>query len=182
MKIKLESEVEIPEGITFKIEGKEIILSNDKGELKRKITRQNIHAKVEGNKIKFNVEKGNNNDQKIINTLISHIKNMIKGLQEGFEYKLKICSSHFPMNVKIKGDEISVVNFLGEKNPRKRKIKPDTEVKINGNDITVKAIDIEKAGQMAAEIEKMTKITGRDTKTFQDGIYITHKAGKPVAK
>ena len=182
MRKEIKAEIEIPEGINFKIEDKFIKLSNDKGELLRKITRQNIIAKAEGNKITFNVQKANNNDQKIINTLLSHIKNMIKGLQEGFEYKLKICSSHFPMNVKLKNDEFSVVNFLGEKHPRKLKINPDVDVKIEGNDVTVKSMDIEKAGQVAGRIEKLTRVTGRDTRIFQDGIYITHKAGKSVIR
>lgn len=82
------------------------------------------------------------------------------------------------MNVALKGDELSIKNFLGEKVPRVMKIQPDVKVKIDGEKIVVEGIDIEKCGQCAANIEKTTRITNRDRRIFQDGIWITSKPGK----
>lgn len=119
-------------------------------------------------------------EKKIINTTASHIKNMIKGVQEGFEYKLKICISHFPISVEIEKGEAIIKNFLGEKIPRKVKIPPNADVKVERDIITVSSSDKEAAGQAAANLERSTKIKNRDRRVFQDGLFIINKAGKKI--
>jgi len=52
------------------------------------------------------------------------------------------------------------------------------EVKIEEQIIIVESPDLELAGQTAASIEKLCKITNRDRRIFQDGIYIYEKPGK----
>ena len=104
----------------------------------------------------------------------------MKGANEGFVYRMKICSGHFPMNVSNTKEEFSVKNFLGEKVPRVLKIKPGVDVKIEGDAVIVESNSKELAGQTAANIEKLTKIKNRDLRVFQDGIYITEMAGRKV--
>lgn len=113
-------------------------------------------------------------------TFKAHINNMIKGVTEGFKYRLKVVYSHFPMTVKVQGDEVVIENFLGEKNPRRAKILPGVTVKVKGSEIEVEGIDKEAVGQTAANIEQATRITKWDRRVFQDGIYIVEKAGKPI--
>jgi large subunit ribosomal protein L6 len=84
------------------------------------------------------------------------------------------------MNVKVQGDKFVIDNFLGEKYPRKAKILKNVTVEVKGQDVTLKGIDKEIVSQTAAIIEQITKITNRDLRVFQDGIYITEKDGKPV--
>jgi large subunit ribosomal protein L6 len=54
------------------------------------------------------------------------------------------------------------------------------KLKICSGHFTVTSIDIEKAGQVAASIEALTRITNKDRRRFQDGIFITSKAGKKI--
>jgi large subunit ribosomal protein L6 len=105
---------------------------------------------------------------------------MIKGVQEKFEYQLKICFSHFPINVEIKDKEAIIKNFLGEKIPRKTKILEDVEVEIDKDIIKVRSVSKELAGQVAANFEIATKIRKKDRRVFQDGIFIINKAGKEI--
>ena len=105
---------------------------------------------------------------------------MLKGVNEKFEYKLKIAYSHFPMTVDIQGNEATIKNFIGEKIPRKSKILEGTEVSIDNGIITVTSQNKELAGQTAANFEKATKIRMKDRRVFQDGIFILSKAGKEI--
>ena len=84
------------------------------------------------------------------------------------------------MNVSLNNDELQIKNFFGEKIPRILKIKEGADVKVEGEIITIESMDKEKAGQIAADIETLTKRSGFDRRIFQDGIYIIEKAGKEV--
>jgi large subunit ribosomal protein L6 len=180
MKIDLRKEIELPEGITVNLEDSLVKLKGPKGEVERSFHHPKIKVLVEGNNIVLTSEKATKREKAMVGSYESHIKNMVLGVQEGFIYKLKICSGHFPMNVSVTNEEIIIKNFLGESVPRKAKLIPKVEVKINGEEIVVSGVNKESTGQMAARIEQMCKITKRDIRIFQDGCYITHKAGKEL--
>ena len=119
-------------------------------------------------------------DKKIMNTLFSHIQNMIQGVQEKFVYELKICHGHFPFTVKIEGKKAIIKNFLGEKVDRKVDLLEGADFEIKKDLIIVRSVNKELAGQAAANFEFATKIKGRDKRVFQDGIYIIKKNGKEI--
>ena len=120
------------------------------------------------------------NESKLAGTAEGHIKNMMQGIGEDFVYKLEIANVHFPMTVKIEGNIITIKNFLGEKVDRVSKILPDVKVDIKGMNVEVSSFNKESAGQTAANLESATKVKGRDRRVFQDGIFITEKAGRAI--
>jgi large subunit ribosomal protein L6 len=89
--------------------------------------------------------------------------------------------SHFPMQVDVEGDEVVIDNFLGERAPRRTEIRGDTEVDIDGEDLVLRGPDKEAVGQTAADIEQLTRVKDKDTRVFQDGVYITQKPSKGAA-
>jgi large subunit ribosomal protein L6 len=113
----------------------------------------------------------------MVGTYASHVENMINGVTEGFEYKMSIVYSHFPMQTKVEGKNFIISNFLGEKKPRVAKIVGETTVKISGNTVTVSGICKEDVGQTTANIEQRCKIKRFDPRVFQDGIYVVEKKG-----
>jgi len=180
MKKEFFQEIEIPEGVEIKIENGTINVKGPEGENKRIFDLRKIVLEKKENKIILGSKKATKKEKKMINTMTAHIKNMIKGTKEKFEYKLKIVFSHFPITVEVQGDKAIIKNFLGEKVPREVKVPKDAEIKVDKDIITVTSINKEIAGQAAANLESATKIKMRDRRIFQDGIYITNKAGREI--
>ncbi|MFN3383353.1 MAG: 50S ribosomal protein L6 [Archaeoglobaceae archaeon] len=111
----------------------------------------------------------------IVGTFTAHLNNLIRGVKEGFEYKLKAVYAHFPMKIRVEGDKVVIENFLGETTPRRAKIVGRAKVEVRGQEIIVKGVDIEECGQTAANLERATRIRKKDRRVFQDGIYIVTK-------
>lgn len=172
--------LEIPEKVQVELDVHTLKVKGEKGEVQRKVVLPNINVKLEDKTIIFTSKYTTKNEKRIVNTYKAHIKNMFKGVTEGYRYLLKICSGHFPMTVEIQNKELIVKNFFGEKVARKAKILDNVEVKINREEVTVEGIDKEATGQTAANIERATKIRNRDKRIFQDGIWIIKKAGRPI--
>ena len=168
--------IEIPEGVEVNIDS-EIKMKGPKGELARKFP---IEIKKEGNILIIDHKKATKKNKNIIKTTKAHLKNMLNGVLSGYEYKLQICSVHFPITVAIQGDLVLIKNFLGETKERKAKILKNTKIKIEGDTIVITSPDIEAGGQTAANIELATKIKNRDRTRFQDGIWITQKANEAI--
>lgn len=175
----LYQEIEIPESIQTEISENSIFLKRDDKKISRKFVSL-INIKLEGNKIILKSTTKRKIEKKLFFTYVAHIKNMIKGLTEGFEYKLRISNVHFPIKASFNKDknEFIIKNFLGERKDRIINIIKDVDVKINGEDVIVSSYDIEKAGIVAANIEKGSKVKNFDRRVYQDGIFIIEKPGR----
>ncbi|MEK6872533.1 MAG: 50S ribosomal protein L6 [Nanoarchaeota archaeon] len=176
---KLYEEIEIPKEISVEIRENFLIIRKNDKELKRKLN-DLINFKIEVNKIIISSERDRRIEKRLFGTFSAHIKNMINGLIKGFIYKLQIANVHFPMNViyNKENNEIIVKNFLGENKDRIIKSVPEVEIKIDKDIVELKSFDIEKAGQIATNIEKGTKIRNKDRRIYQDGIFIIEKPGR----
>ena len=116
-------------------------------------------------------------EKALAGTWNAHLNNMVKGVTEGFTYKLKVLYSHFPMTVEVKGREFVVNNYFGERVPRRADILEGVDVKVqNKTEVVVSGINKESVGQTAANIERSTTVKNRDRRVFQDGIYLISKA------
>ena len=180
MKKEFIQTVKIPEGIEVEIEGNILKVKGKEGENSREFKTDRLIFEKKNNEIIIGSKKATKKEKKMINTIKSHISNMMQGVQEKFEYKLKICYNHFPFTVEIKEKEALIKNFLGEKTPRKVKIPEGVEVKIEKDIVEIKSVDKEVAGQTAANFETATRIRLRDRRVFQDGLFIIEKSGRKI--
>ncbi len=172
--------ISLPEGVTAQATQGMLTIKGPKGEVQRNFLHPKVFVSATQADVVFDVKLFGKAEKKILNTFKAHVKNFIKGVTEGHEYKLRICSGHFPMNVSIKGNGLEVKNFIGEAVPRTLTFKEGTDVKLDGDIITVTGINKEVVAQGAASIEKLTRRNGFDRRRFQDGIYITEKDGKKL--
>ncbi|OYT54228.1 MAG: 50S ribosomal protein L6 [Candidatus Altiarchaeales archaeon ex4484_2] len=181
MEKKRELEIEVPEGVEVEIVDNQVIVKNDSGQVTRKFSSFHVDMEKKDNRIILSSKASNKRVKSLVGTARGDLSNMIKGVTEGVSYKLKILYSHFPMNVKVQGQNVIIENFIGEKYPRKSRILDGVNVEINGQDITVSGIDKENVAQSAANLEQATKISKLDPRVFQDGIYIVEKDGKQIS-
>jgi len=177
LRLDIKDRVDIPEGVEVNLDTLKIKIKGPKGEIERRIFYPGLKVKKEGSSIILESNKVSKKEKMFLKTTEAHIKNMIYGVTEGFTYALKICSGHFPMTVIHEGKHIIIKNFLGERVPRTAEVLEGVNIEIKKDIIELSGCNKELVGQSAANIERSTRITNRDRRRFQDGIYITEKAG-----
>lgn len=180
MKEDLTREIVLGTGVSAVLEGRTVKIKGPKGEVKRVVLHPRILIEIVPGKIILRAVKATKREKTVMGSYESHFQNSAKGVVEPHLYKLKVCSGHFPMSVTVSGTECTIKNFLGEAVPRRVELLAGSDVKVNGTEITVVSCDKEIAGQNAAKIESLCRITNRDRRIFQDGCYIIHKAGKDI--
>jgi large subunit ribosomal protein L6 len=170
-----ENTIEIPEEVNLTLNGYKVAVTGNNGTVIRDFGHTKLNLGYQDNTLRIWVENPRKKQASLVNTVSSHVKNMIKGVTQGFTYKLKIVFIHFPMTVNVQGNRVIVNNFVGETNPRIAKIIEGVNVSIEGDDIIVKGNDIEAVAQTAANIQQSTKIRNKDLRKFLDGIYVYQK-------
>ena len=167
--------VEIPEGVAVSVEGNTVTVKGPKGQLTRQLSYPEIEIKKEDSQLIVNSRLNRKQHRAMVGTLAAHVGNMIAGVTRGYEYKMKVVYSHFPIQLKAAPNELIINNFLGERKPRSARILPGAKVEIGKDEVSITGIDKEQVGQTMANIEQATKVRGFDIRIFQDGIYLVDK-------
>lgn len=167
--------VEIPEGVAITVAGSTVTVKGPKGEVTRQLCYPMIDITKEDSQLIVNSRLDRKQHRAMVGTLAAHINNMIAGVSRGFEYKMKVVYSHFPIQLKQASNELIINNFLGERKSRSAKILPGAKVEIGKDEVTITGIDKEQVGQTMANIEQATRVHGFDIRIFQDGIYLVDK-------
>jgi len=168
--------VKIPEGVTVRIEGNLVKVTGPKGMLMREMYYPNVSLAVKDREFTVSTESDRKKMLAICGTYAAHLQNMCAGVTKGYQYRMKVVYSHFPIQLKIAGDRIEIGNFLGEKRARFARIEKDVKVALGSDEVTLTGIDKEAVGKTAANIEHATRIRERDPRVFQDGVYIVERA------
>ncbi|WP_255191555.1 50S ribosomal protein L6 [Natronobeatus ordinarius] len=167
--------LEIPDEVTAEVDHLDLTVEGPNGAVTRRLWYPNVSVEVEDDHVVIESDVENAKTNSTVGTFESHVENAFHGVTEGWEYEMGVFYSHFPMQVRVEGDEVVIENFLGEKAPRRTTIHGDTDVSVDGETVTLSGPNKDDVGQTAADIEQLTKVKGKDTRVFQDGVYITAK-------
>src|SRR3990172_852922 len=122
----VEKIINVPDGVNVTINEREVTVKGPKGEVKKNFDdpRYNklISLAKEGNVLKISSGSDKRKVKAVVGTLGTHITNMAIGVTDGFKYTMKVYYSHFPISVSVKGSEVHIKNFIGEKGARIAKI------------------------------------------------------------
>ena len=175
--------IDIPENVEVKVEGKEVIVKGEKGEIVRDFSHiKNVHIFKQGNQLIVAAKTKNKNEKKPVATIATKIERMIDGVQREYIYKHKVVYSHFPIRIKVEGKKIIVENFLGRKDKIVIPIYGEsTKVEItyqHGSEIPDEVIihgpDLEAVSQTSGAIHDKLRLKGKfkkDPRVFMDGVW-----------
>lgn len=169
--------IEIPETATVAVEDGKITVKGPKGEIKRDFLTNVINISNEDGNIYLKPRSsGMKTESKVLlGTYVSHIRNMLKGVLEGFQKKLIIEGVGY--KAEARGNEI--VLSLGFSHPVIFKIPEGISVSVNKNIIIIDGIDKEKVGLAASKIRALKKPEPYKGKGIRyEGEVVRRKAGK----
>ncbi|KAK4523718.1 hypothetical protein GAYE_SCF03G2348 [Galdieria yellowstonensis] len=178
--------VKIPQGVSVEVHSRKVRVKGPRGVLVKDLSHVNMEMTKEksGKRVRVTVWHGSRKDLACLNTVCTHIKNMITGVTKGYRYKMRLVYAHFPINVTVSdnGDYLEIRNFLGEKRTRRvymlsgvvcsRSESVKDEIILIGN-------DIEQVAQSAANIHQSCLVKEKDIRKFLDGIYVSEKGPIP---
>ncbi len=170
--------VEFPADINVTADGD--VITFKKGNKARTLdTKGNVNFKIEGNTLTFATKSDAREDRAFWGTYRSLAANIIKGLTEGFEKKLEINGVGY--RAAVQGKKLNLQ--LGFSHDINYDIPEGVEVSVEKNIITIKGIDNQQIGQMAAEIRAFRPpepYKGKGVKYVDE--HIVRKAGKTAKK
>jgi len=172
---EMKRDIDIPDDVTVKYKKGLITVKGERGELKREFSHPRISVSVSKEKVTVKCSRPTRSEMGLTGTVGALIGNMITGVKDGYTYRMRVIYSHFPIKTSVKGDQLVIENFLGERFPRKALIREGVTAKISGDTITIEGNDKEKVGQTAANIEYATRVKNYDPRVFQDGIYLVDR-------
>jgi len=173
----VERTVEIPPEVNLELAGRIVKVTGPKGTLLEDLSHLPVSLTLKDRRLTVGVTWPRKREYAMVGTAVAHVRNMIRGVTQGFRYKLKVVHAHFPMNIKVNQEKrvLLIENFTGEKSPRTARLVGDVSVKVSEDEITVEGINLRDVSQTAANIEATTKIKDKDQRVFLDGIYISEK-------
>ncbi|TET09042.1 MAG: 50S ribosomal protein L6 [Candidatus Thorarchaeota archaeon] len=170
-----QQQITIPSECQVSLEEKTVTVNGPKGSLKRSFPEPQTQIKIEGDAFIASTHINRKRSRALVGTVVAHIRNMLIGVQHGYEYEMKIVYSHFPITVEIKDETVIIKNFIGERGSRTARLIGDVQVRTTEDEVFISGIDIEHVSQSAANIQQACKIRDKDRRVFLDGIYVIRK-------
>lgn len=167
--------IEIPSGVEVKQNGNTVTVKGPKGELTREFSSE-MKIVVEGNVLTVERPSDQKEHRSLHGTTRSLLANMVEGVSKGFEKQLQIIGVGY--RAQKQGNKV-VVN-AGYSHPVE--IDPIDGIEIdvpNNTSITVRGIDKEKVGAVAANIRAIRKpepYKGKGIRYVDE--YVRRKEGK----
>ncbi len=167
--------IEIPQGVTAKIDNGVLTVQGPKGTLERSIHKL-VQVKIEESTMTVDVaNKEDKKERALWGTFGSHVKNMVVGVTEGFKKQLEINGVGY--RVGMQGTDLKIE--VGFSHPVIYKVPEGIKASTEKNIITVEGIDKELVGHVAAEIRAIKKpepYKGKGIKYIDE--VVRRKAGK----
>jgi large subunit ribosomal protein L6 len=143
--------IAVPSGVTVSFDNDTLIVKGAKGELKRDFDKNLVDIKIVGDNISSSPLRNDKFSNTIWGTYMSHIENMIIGVQNGFEKKLIIEGVGFKWE--IKGDKLQL--NVGFSHQVFLDIPKSLTLTSEKNTLTIYGLDKEVVALFAMQVRKI---------------------------
>ncbi|XP_042210146.1 60S ribosomal protein L9-like [Homarus americanus] len=176
--------VTIPKTIAVSVKKRVVTIRGPRGTLRRSFKDMKLDMKTQkvkkGTVVSVDKWYGNRKEVAAVRTVCSHIANMVTGVTDGFQYKMRAVYAHFPINCVISNNNqtVEIRNFLGEKFIRKVDMLPGVTISASAkqkDEFVIEGNCLESVSQTAARIQQSTTVKCKDIRKFLDGIYVSEK-------
>jgi len=167
--------IPVPENVKVTEKHRILNVEGSLGKTRKNFKKIPVDLQVSGKNITLKSFGTRKKDYAIFKTAESIINTLIKGVQQGYTFKMKIVYAHFPITVKVKDNYVLVENFQGERAARISKIVGDTKVVSKGDDVIITGPVLTDVSQTAGSLQQNTKVKNKDHRVFLDGIYLFEK-------
>ncbi|MDQ7038806.1 MAG: 50S ribosomal protein L6 [Aquificota bacterium] len=144
--------IPIPDNVKVNVEGNTVTVEGPKGKLTFNF-HPDMTVVVEEGHVKVSRPTDRSFHRALHGTTAAIIRNMIKGVTEGFTEVLEIHGLGYRASVKGKVLEL----HLGYSHPIHYPIPEDVKIEVKDNEIHIHGIDKQRVGQVAAEIRAFRK-------------------------
>lgn len=146
--------IPIPDGVKVTLKGNEITVEGPKGKLSMNVN-PDMKVIIDEENKQIRVERPTERafHKAIHGTTAALIRNMVKGVTEGFTVVLEVHGLGYRANMKGNVLELS----LGKSHNDLYPVPKDVKIEVKGNEIHVSGIDKQRVGQVAAHIRSFRK-------------------------
>lgn len=171
--------IPIPDGVEIKLEGQKVVAKGKQGQLEWTVVRD-LTVEIEDGVVHVRNPRPSKRSNSLWGTTRTVISNMVTGLHEGFTKVLEVVGTGY--RVELKGK--TLVMELGFDHPVEYTVPDDIEVAVTPRPlrITLKGIDKQRVGHVAAEVRDLKKpepYHGKGIRYVDE--YVRRKAGKAGA-
>ena len=169
--------IEIPEKTTVTLSSGTATVKGPLGELSKHF-RSDVEIAVKDKEIVLTPKKDNTLARALWGTYASHLRNMIKGVNEKFEKKLIIEGVGY--KAEVSGNKLTLQ--VGFSHPVEKTVPEGVEATVQKNVISISGSDKEVVGQFAAEVRVVKKPEPYKGKGIRyDDEVVRRKQGKRAA-
>jgi large subunit ribosomal protein L6 len=170
--------VAIPSGVEVKVDGPVVTIKGSKGELKRTFS-EKVAVAVEEDQVVVTRVDDERESRALHGLTRALVNNMVVGVSDGFEKRLELVGVGYRASLKGKSLEL----LVGFSHPVDIAAPEGIEIEVPENTkITVRGIDKELVGQIAADIRGVRPPEPYKGKGIRyEGEYVRRKAGKAAA-
>ncbi len=171
--------IELKEGVEVKFDGGFVIVKGPKGELREKL-HPKVKVEINNKEVKVSVSNPEEKNEKALWGLFaSLIRNMVKGVKDGFEKKLEVNGVGF--RAAVSGRKL--VFNVGFSHPVEYNLPEGINASVDGNIITINGASKQSVGEVAAQVRRIKRpepYKGKGIKYVEE--VIRRKEGKTAAK
>ena len=140
--------VAVPSGVTATVDGQTVKMKGPKGQLQF-VVHNDVEVKLENGQVKVNPRVETNRARALYGTARAQVANLVEGVTKGFEKKLEITGVGY--RAALQGKNLQLA--LGDSHDVVYAIPEGITITVpKPTEITVTGSDIQRVGQVAAEI------------------------------